>query len=561
MKYFFSWSLFLGAISVVAAADESVTKPSGGLPNIVIILADDLGYGDPHCYNPERGKISTPNIDKLAAQGMRFTDAHSSAAVCSPSRYTLLTGRYHWRTRLQGGIVPYLGEPEIEPTRLTIAGLARQNGYATACIGKWHLGMGWDLGGKTPKEFVNDSSQLPKDEDVTPSKELVALWKEVFSKPISGGPLTAGFDRYFGTDVPNWPPFCFIENDRTLGIPKAYLHADQVKGEPFMASFQGPALEDWNLFEILPTIGRKACEYVREQAADGKPFLLYFSLTSPHEPLAVNEPWRGKSGLHYYADFVMETDAVVGSVLEAIQSNGIAENTLVIFTSDNGSTKGTRRQLEGLGHFPSGPLRGYKHDVWEGGHRIPFIVRWPGHVAPESVCDRLVHQADVMATLAEILDRPLPPEAGVDSFSFLPLLKGSQKPVRNYAVSCGSLVRGGRNSFGFRSDDWKLIVAEKAELYNLAKDMGETTDLATQEPERVKEMQAQFEQIILNGRSTLGPKQANDVAVQSAAGAKGRRSTEQKNRVECGVVPAIPQSISGNTNQNSALHHGASKKF
>lgn len=498
-------------LTALMIAGASLSGLAAEKPNVVIILADDMGYGDAHCYNPDRGKIQTPNVDKLAAQGMRFTDAHSSSGVCSPSRYALLTGRYHWRSRLQDGIVGVMAQPLIEPNRLTIAGLAKQNGYSTACIGKWHLGMDWNLSPEERKSFLKASCPGKKNDEaaIVPTAEQLALWKNVFSKPISGGPLTAGFDHYFGTDIPNWPPYCFIENNRTVGCPEAFLRPDQIRGEPHMVSIQGPALKDWNLYDILPTLGRKADAYIQEQAKSKKPFLLYLSMTAPHEPIAVTDAWKGKSGLHPYADFMMETDDLVGSVLAAIEKAGIADNTLVLFTSDNGKWQGSgAAALEKMGHFSSGPLKGYKGEVLEGGHRMPFIVRWPGHVTPKTTCDKLVHQADIMATLAEMFGVTLPADAGVDSFSFLPLLKGSDKPIRQFAVSCA-----GSGAPGFRSGEWKLILRNKAQLYNLAQDIGETRDLAGREPERVKQMQAQFEEIIVRGRSTPGPKQANDVEV------------------------------------------------
>ena len=478
-------------------------------PNIVVILADDLGYGDLKCYNPERSKIDTPHLSRLAEQGMRFTDAHSSSGVCSPSRYALLTGRYHWRSRLQTGIVGVMEHPLIASNRLTIAGLARNNGYTTACIGKWHLGMGWGFEEGQQKQAVALPMKPGDDEAPLASDEQKALWKTVFSKPITGGPLTAGFERYFGTDVPNWPPFCFVENDRTVGVPETFISKKLLHTTPHLISRQGPGLKDWNVYEILPTIGKKACAYVREQSATKKPFMLYMPLTSPHEPIAVNEAWKGKSKLHYYADFVMETDDVIGSVLKTIDECGIADNTIVIFTSDNGKASYTGlAELQQLGHYSSGPLRGCKTSVYEGGHRMPFIVRWPGHVKPGSTCNQLVHHTDVIATLSDILNAPLPADAGVDSFSFLSLLKGADKPTRQSAVSCAA-----SGVPGFRSGDWKLVLNAKPELYNLAKDIGETTDLAAQEPERVKEMQAQLETIISEGRSTPGEKQANDVQV------------------------------------------------
>ena len=484
-------------------------------PNILIILADDLGYGDVLCYNPQRGKIATPNIDLLASQGMLFTDAHSSSGVSSPSRYTLLTGRYHWRTKLQSGIVGVYGEPLIAPDRLTIAGLARQNGYITACIGKWHLGWDWKIEDATRKFFTGKG----KDDEI-PIEEYQAVWSVLFSKKIAGGPTERGFDYYFGTDVPNWPPYCFIENDHATAIPTEFLPDDNLGNN--LASLPGPALKDWNLENILPTLGDRAVNFLIEAAGRPEPFLLYLPLTSPHTPLAVNEPWRGLSGLNRYADLVMETDAIVGCVMNALEKSGEAENTLVIFTSDNGCAHYIGvPELEKMGHFPSAYLRGYKSDAWEGGHRIPFIIRWPGVVKNGTVCSHLVHQADIMATIAEILGTRLPENAGEDSFSLLSLLKGKDKPVRENSVSCSM-----RGVPSIRSGNWKLILDpgsggwskgdgdEALQLYNLAEDPGETKNLAGVQPERVAVMKMLLEKIISEGRSTPGELQNNDVEVR-----------------------------------------------
>lgn len=229
----------------------AVTERITGRPNILIILADDLGYGDVQCYNPDRGRIPTPNIDRLALQGMRFTDGHSSSGVCSPSRYSLLTGRYHWRTRLQSGIVGPFGEPLIAPTRPNIAGLAKQHGYITACIGKWHLGWNWPVDSTQRKQLLQTTGNQDK-VDETNLTHYQALWSEIFSKPIAGGPIARGFDYYFGTDVPNWPPFCFIENDRTVGIPSELLPAEKLLNN--LASVPGPALKEWRLEQVLPAL-------------------------------------------------------------------------------------------------------------------------------------------------------------------------------------------------------------------------------------------------------------------------------------------------------------------
>jgi len=479
-------------------------------PNVVIILADDLGYGDVQGYNPQRGKIPTPSMDRLCVQGMRFTDGHSSSGVCSPSRYTLLTGRYHWRTRLQSGIVGVFGAPLIAPDRLTIAGLAKRHGYRTACIGKWHLGWDWPVE-PAQRALLQGARRKGKDDEAPIADAAhLAAWQGVFSQPIPGGPTARGFDEYFGTDVPNWPPYCFIENNRTVGIPSEFLPRHLLGGPEHLASLPGPAVKDWKLDAILPALGDRACATIDRWAKTKEPFLIYMPLTSPHEPLAVNKPWRKKSGLNLYADFVMETDAVVGRVLEALDKAGVSDNTLVIFTSDNGKASYTgAADLEKMGHYSSGPLRGYKTSVYEGGHREPFVVRWPGMVKPGSMCGQLVHHADILATLAAILGDALPASAGEDSFSLLPLFKGSDQAVRGNAVSCAA-----NGTPGLRMGEWKYVANPRPELYNLAEDIGEAKNLAADKPELVEQMKMLLEKIIREGRSTPGEPQKNDVVVR-----------------------------------------------
>ena len=486
------------------------------LPNIVVLYADDLGYGDVQSYNQDRGRIPTPHIDQLARGGMRFTDAHSSSGVCSPSRYTLLTGRYHLRTSLQSGIVGLWGKPLIAMDRLTIGSLAQKKGYRTACIGKWHLGWDWPIANEALKP-MGDS--FPKDAHATP--ELLQLWSSIFTKPIAGGPTTRGFDIYFGTDVPNWPPYCFIEKDQTVGIPSAFLAPEQLAKN--LASRQGPALKDWNLEAILPALKDRTVQFIIDQAKTPEPFLLYLPLTSPHTPLSVSPDWKGRSGLGPYADLVMETDGVVGSVMKALEQNGITDHTVVVFTSDNGCAHYIDvDQLEAKGHFPSGPLRGYKSDAWEGGHRVPFIVRWPGVVATNSKNHAQVHQADLLATFADIFGVDLKPEEGEDSFSLLPLLKGDTKESpRSNSVSCSIRVIP-----SVRQGPWKLIldsgsggwtkgeVTTDLQLYNLDEDIGETNNLANAFPQKVHQMRKMFETLITQGRSTPGPQQNNDVKVK-----------------------------------------------
>ena len=493
MKHFFFLTFLLASCAIL----------HGAKPNVLIILTDDLGYGDPQCYNPERGKIKTPRMDQLAREGMRFTDGHSSSGVCSPSRYSLLTGRYHWRTSLQSGIVEYMGAPLIAPDRITIASLAKKQGYHTGCIGKWHLGWDWGI-----REDQRELFNPVKKQGVAVTDAHRKAWQEVYSRTLTNGPTTRGFDEYFGTDVPNQPPYCFIKNDRTVGIPSEFLPPENFNG--VLASIAGPALKDWKLENILPTLANHAAQFIKTQAEAKQPFLLYLPLTAPHTPIAVTKAWQGKSGLGAYGDFMMQTDAIVGRVLDALKDNGVADNTLVFFTSDNGCAPHGWKTTEPLGHFPSGPLRDHKASVYEGGHRVPFIARWPGVVKPDSVCQQYAQQADFLATLADILGVKLPDNAGEDSVSLLPLLKGEDKPVRTHAINTA-----GSGVPSLREGPWKLIVnGNRAQLYNLDNDIGETNDLAGKQRERVKAMSAQLEKFIIEGRTTRGAPQKNDVEVK-----------------------------------------------
>jgi arylsulfatase A-like enzyme len=490
-------------------------------PNIVYFLVDDMGYGDASCLNPE-GKIPTPHLDRLAREGMTFTDAHSSSAVCSPSRYSILTGRYNWRSRLQRGIVGLYGDPLIAADRLTVPSLLRRHGYHTACIGKWHLGMGWPC--TANERDFHPRVDSPADLEATPEQQ--ALWRDTFSRPTTGGPTTRGFDSYFGVDVPNWPPYCFVENDRTVGIPSEFLPSRLVGDN--LASFSGPAMPYWHFEQLLPTWAKRAERYIGERVAAQTPFFLYLPMTSPHTPLSVNKPWIGKSGLgNLYADLVMETDAVLGRVLDALERHGAADSTLVVFASDNGCAHYIgAKEMEAQGHFPSGPYRGYKSDAWDGGHRIPCIARWPGVIRPGSRCGELVCLVDLMATCAEIVGASLPDRAGEDSVSLLPLFRETGRPVREHVVHHS--IDG---KFAIRDRRWKLVLCPGSggwthrdaaaakeglplvQLYDMQADPGETTNLQAAEPERVRTMAALLKQLVADGRSTPGPRQENDVSV------------------------------------------------
>ncbi len=477
-------------------------------PNIVVILADDFGVGDIQAHFPDN-KIATPNLDRLVSQGMRFTDAHSASAVCSPTRYGLLTGRYAWRTRLQEWVLASYEPPLIDADRLTLPGFLQQHGYHTACIGKWHLG--WEWPGPEPSRMHQ-----------TPHALRSVEWD--FAKPIRGGPTERGFDEYFGVDLPNFPPFTFIENDRVAPLPTArYQH--QEDAVLMSQIFDGaPMAPDWRFDEVLPEITRRAARYIRERAIADKPFCLYFALTSPHEPVAPSKDFAGKSGIAPIADFVMETDWSAGQVFKAIEEAGIANDTIVIFTADNGHAHytGWDRLVE-AGHKPSGPYRGHKGDIWEGGHRVPFILRWPARIAAGSSSDQLLCLNDVFATCAELVGGELPDEAAEDSFSFLPVLfREDASGLRSNLVSHS--VDG---EFAYREGPWKIVFKSAGpnreasrgkptvvELYQLDDDVGEMHDLAEQHADIVQRLTNGLKSCVHRGRSRPGMPRVNDTEVR-----------------------------------------------
>lgn len=496
---------------------ESANKNRIPPPNIIFILCDDLGYGDVHCLNPKRGKIPTPRMDGFTQEGMFFTEAHASASVCSPSRYSLLTGRYNWRSSRPFGIVPKWGDPLIGENRLTVPELLKQNGYVTACIGKWHLGWDWSPAIRDDEKASTDAKGKTKDIEVSSVRK--ELWQKVFSKPIPGGPTTRGFDYYFGTDVPNWPPYCFIENDKTLGVPTEYLPDEFLK--PKLAGQQGPAIPNWKLEAILPAITAKACEYIEREAKKTSPYFLYLSLTSPHTPIVPNEEWKGKSGVGDYGDFVMETDAMIGRVLDQVDASGDASNTLIFISSDNGCAPHVIPELNAKGHFSSADRRGSKFDLWDGGHREPLLARWPSVIKPGTSSGQMVCLTDFMATCADILQVKLPDDAGEDSCSLLGILKGNDEPVRKSLVSAAK-------SLSIREGRWKLLMgpgstdlkkdgegldSSKSQLYDISRDVGEKKNLAAKHPEVVLALKNKLEKLIADGRSTPGAPQKNDTQV------------------------------------------------
>lgn len=470
-------------------------------PNVIFILADDLGYGDVKCFNPE-GRIPTPNIDRLAAEGMKFTNAHTASSVCTPSRYAVLTGRYPWRSDEQKGVLSGYDKPLIDSSRMTVADLFKRNGYYTACVGKWHLGMDWPL-----KPGYS---------------EVETGWEIDYSQPIRRGPLSLGFDYFYGISASlDMPPYVFIENDRTVGIPSV------TKKFPWR---KGPATTDFDAVDVVPAVTSKAQAVVISQAKKKQPFFLYLALPSPHTPIVPDTMFQGKSGMTDYGDYVMETDWAVGQVMKTLDSLHISENTIVVFSSDNGCTPYIIRKynVEKLGHYPSYIFRGYKSDIWEGGHRVPLVVRWPDKVSGGTVSEDLVSLTDFMATSADLLKVELPDNAAEDSYSILADLEGRVKRPARPAIVYASIggyfaIQQGKWKLAFcpGSGGWTPPVNKRAyqqgwsvvQLYNMHTDVGERMNVEAQHPDVVKRLTRLMEQYIANGRSTPGTPQQNNVPV------------------------------------------------
>ncbi len=481
-------------------------KIEGHPPNIIYLMADDMGYGDTGCYNPH-SKIPTPNMDRLATEGIRFTDAHSPSAVCTPTRYGVLTGRYCWRSSLKRQVL-YSYEPSlIEKDRLTVASMLKATGYNTAAIGKWHLGLGYAA---KPGEWVDFGRPLP-----WPSAGRLLEEKIDFTQPLKGGPVDLGFDYFYGTSgcATAQPPYAFIENDRFVDIPSVY-HDD-----PVFTSRPGMMAPGWDHKDVDSVFCQKAVEYIKAQESSDTPFFLYLNPSSPHEPCVesvVPEFARGKSGAGPRGDLVWLVDWMVGEVMDALDATGLAENTLFIVTSDNGALPGDRVRMENgeqkynlYDHKSCGDWRGYKSHIWDGGHREPLIVRWPGVVQPGAVTDELTCLTDLMATCAAIVGYDLPkntagaPEAGEDSYNILPALTGEtmKGSIREALVhhACFGV-------FAIRQGPWKLILETQGsggwppprgsqpemgapgQLYNLREDPQEMTNLWDERKDVAKRM-------------------------------------------------------------------------
>lgn len=503
-------------------------------PNIILILVDDLGYGDLSCYNPD-SKIKTPNLDKLARQGISFTDAHSSASQCSPTRYALMTGRYSWRTGLKSGVLPHFAQPLIDEGRITLASLLKQAGYATACIGKWHLGLGWQ-----PLEGESI------DFDSWAGTQNLRI---DYTKPLTSSPNNYGFDYFFGINASNnMLPYCLIENNSVVTVP------DKLKYPVFdTEDGNGLVSNDYDSEKLEQILFSKAMNWldIHHEIKPDQPFFLYYPMSAIHRPCLPTDKFKNASQAGLRGNKVVEMDYLVGELMDWLSEKKIDKNTLFIFTSDNGARPGDQmsvlRQLASADygisyntlnmirqdsllsinnpynkpkgaetyhiyrHFSSGPFKGYKSDIYEGGHRVPLIIRWPGVSSPGEISDELVCTIDLMATFAELLQIKLPENAGEDSYSFLPLILGKN----NYTPRPNLVHKAWRyNKLAIRKGDWKLIpfrnggglykfpdVEEDGQLYNIREDPGERINLYNTRPEIVEELEKELHLVINNNKS------------------------------------------------------------
>ncbi|MGB5271189.1 sulfatase family protein [Eudoraea sp.] len=479
-------------------------------PNIIYVLADDMGYGDVSVYN-ENSKIQTPNIDKLASEGLKFTDAHTSASVCSPTRYGILTGRYNWRSKLKSGVLTGKSKALISADRTTVASLLKQKNYNTAFIGKWHLG--WDWAQKNP-EVSGGEGWNPKDFDNID-----------FSKPVQNGPKELGFIYSYGhSGSLDMAPYVYVEN----GMPTKIPDTTSINKGKYSWWREGPTSSDFIHDEVTPNFFRKSFEYIKEISKEENPFFLYLALPSPHTPILPTEEWQGKSGLNPYGDFVMMVDSYMGQLEKVIKEAGIENNTIVIFTSDNGcSPAAYMDELEEKGHYPSYIYRGHKADIFEGGHRVPFIVKWPQEIKKEIVSDQTICTTDLMATLANIVGYSLSDNEGEDSYNIVPLFKQMKLDIPIREATVHHSING---SFAIRKGDWKLIMCPgsggwsfpkpdnseaidslpKYQLYNIKSDPSEATNLYPKNTEKAEELKTLLIKYITEGRSTPGVPQKND---------------------------------------------------
>ncbi|MFI3325252.1 MAG: arylsulfatase [Clostridia bacterium] len=499
-------------------------------PNVIIYFADDLGYGDVSCFNSD-SKINTKCMDEMAKNGVKFTDVHASSAICTPSRYSLLTGRHNWRSEHQGGICSVYGNSWIKKEQATIGTMMQENGYNTAHIGKWHLGFGWDFDAKNGDFFYRTKKKTSKT-----IEELQEVWKEAFSKPTLDSPTHHGFDYSYGVDLPNWPPYTYIENNYPTEIPDQWL-SDEFIGDN-IASMCGPVAPNFKFDEIIGNLTNRAEKYIEENSQDEKPFFLYFAATTPHTPLVPSKEFSGISGLNSpYADMVLETDNSLGRIIQKVKDCGIEEDTIIIFASDNGCASyiGVDNLLE-QGHHPSGIYRGYKADAWDGGHRIPFIMQWKNHLECEKEFDNLVCLTDVFATVASLTNSTYSSNSAEDSFDISSVFE-NKTAERDFCIHQSSTGK-----FAVRTSKWKLILSPYSgagtyfssksyqydistpemakelnlppiQLYDMEIDPSEKNNIALENIDIVKSLISKLQIAVENGRNTTGTVLSNDVDV------------------------------------------------
>ncbi len=469
-------------------------------PNVIYILADDMGYGDISALN-ERCPFTTPHLDGIAREGLAFTDAHATSAVCTPSRYGILTGRYNWRSRLKSYVVGGYSEPLIEKGRKTVADLFRSQGYRTAMIGKWHLGMDF---AKTPDFYEKPDFDACEGVD--------------YSGVIRNSPVSNGFEYFFGISGSlDMPPYIYIENDHFTELPDRIT---KNTGKKFWR--EGPTGPSFHHEHVLDELTGKVCEKITEYCKE--PFFIYFPMPAPHTPILPGKEFQGKSGTNEYGDFVLHCDDAVGRIIDRLKEEGLYENTILIYTSDNGcSPMADYPELMARGHNPSYVFRGTKADIYEGGHRIPLLVQWPAAVGGGRTCSQIVCLSDFMATMAEILGVELPDNMGEDSVSNLPVWMGSSGEVRRDVVHQsidGSLsIRRGRFKLEMcpGSGGWSDPEPGKEDpslprfqLYDLSKDIGERENVIGKYPRIAGELRNALKEYVVNGRSTPGSPQPNN---------------------------------------------------
>lgn len=484
-----------GMNSVSAAEKNKAT------PNIVYILADDMGYGDVGAYSKEC-RVPTPALDSLAADGIAFTDAHSNSAVSTPTRYGILTGRYAFRSRLKNGVLVGHDPSLIEPGRETVATLLHKSGYKTACVGKWHLGLDWALRDNAKPPYTGNAWDIRDTGNID------------YTGPVHGGPSDHGFDySYIIPASLDIAPYVYIENGRVNSSVTS--HVDDWQGEKAHGMWyrHGDVAENFNHAECLQHLTDRAVEYIASMAKGEEPFFLYFPLTAPHTPWLPSAEFEGRSGAGVYGDFVCMVDDVVRQVREALDRAGKLENTILIFTTDNGASW-NEEDIRQTGHRANAHFSGRKSDIWEGGHRVPFIVSWPAVIKEGRKSDEVICTTDLMATCAEMTGQTLADNAGEDSFSFWKVLTGesSASPVREatvhhsidgyFALRQGDWVYlDARGSGGWTLPENKAADLPAQQLYNLREDPGEKNNLADTYPEKVREMRSLLKRYVESGRS------------------------------------------------------------